>query len=867
MSKILLTTDTDLTAVADAIRAKNETSKPLIYPDDYIIGIRNASAVSVDGDSSISVSDAVSGEVCSLTQYGVCEQDSSTNAISCNNGTLSISNGDIATTAENSETITLGSQTATVENLYSVGNVRDEQEITTGRIVRRNNVCIYDGTQAVSDRYLSSTGAKDNGAIIVYPMETEYTDPSVASFTEENSREVNLLEASITPIQSLNGYSNPWPGGGGKNLWDTKPYKGLSYNIAVGTTVSLTDGAAVNVNENEISFAANSWGYRNFKTKSLSAGTYRVYLNISEITSPAISVYNVGSDNVIKKVDNYRSGTTISTSRTITDGDYIIVYVSSDTAQTIKITDYQIEAGSSHTDWEPFENICPISGRTGLNVYRTGFNLCQDSVHINHYWESGVLKTNKNANYAAIDIKVPVVPGEDYCVYVPDNTSGGRVYVSFFDANESVIKQENYTIGSTNVFTTTADTRFVAISFYKSGGVLVGERICVSLSGPNDGTYEPYQGTTCSVDWSTQAGTVYGGSLDVVTGVLTVDRADIASYNGEVINEPWLSSMDAYVAGETPTTGAQVVYTLATPLTYQLTSQEVETLAGINNVFSSDGTSIKVAISNPVVEHVTPQPLNLSSGNNTLTASNLSVSSVLLRMAYNKSGAILKMGALRPDAELVKTWSHDSLFVTDDEGAIPAYTTTATTLTASASLETTYTVDLANYDYFVLIRGLTIPFYNTSTPAKGRNEYAVMSAAYELVNYPASTFTSLVGDKTYSSDFPLVTTAYAAYCLLYWSSGSAVKLMNGTSYGVAQTVAAPSISGSTLTVQSPALKIRGSTTYLTSTVWGTMTDIRWQYIIELYRAPKSNMNIDGWGLVQQGLHVVDCAESNTHKLA
>lgn len=226
----------------------------------------------------------------------------------------------------------------------------------------------------------------------------------------------------------------------------------------------------------------------------------------------------------------------------------------------------------------------------------------------------------------------------------------------------------------------------------------------------------------------------------------------------------------------------------------------------------------------------------------------------------------LKMGVMRNDAELVKTWTHDALFVTDESGTIPAYTTSATTLVEAANLGTTYTVDTANYDYFILERCLTIPVYNTSTPAKGRNEYAVMSAAYELVNYPASTFTSLVGNKTYASAFPIISTLYAAYCMLYWSSASAVKLMTGNSYGVAQTAADPSLSGSTLTVQSPTLKIRGSSTYLTSGVWGTMTDIRWQYIIECYRAPKSSLNLDGWGLIQQGLHIVDCAKSNTHKL-
>jgi hypothetical protein len=95
--------------------------------------------------------------------------------------------------------------------------------------------------------------------------------------------------------------------------------------------------------------------------------------------------------------------------------------------------------------------------------------------------------------------------------------------------------------------------------------------------------------TVYNVDWSTQAGTVYHGTVDPVVGQLTVDMVNIPSYNGETINEPWLSSMDAYAAGTTPTIGAQVVYTLATPQTYQLTPTQIEALTGANNVWSNSG--------------------------------------------------------------------------------------------------------------------------------------------------------------------------------------------------------------------------------------------------------------------------------------
>lgn len=102
-------------------------------------------------------------------------------------------------------------------------------------------------------------------------------------------------------------------------------------------------------------------------------------------------------------------------------------------------------------------------------------------------------------------------------------------------------------------------------------------------------TQDVADATTYAIDWTSEAGTVYGGTPDVVTGALSSEWANIASYNGETITEPWLSSMDEYAPGATPTTGAQVVYKLAPPITYQLTPQEVKTLKGQNHVWSNAG--------------------------------------------------------------------------------------------------------------------------------------------------------------------------------------------------------------------------------------------------------------------------------------
>ena len=70
-----------------------------------------------------------------------------------------------------------------------------------------------------------------------------------------------------------------------------------------------------------------------------------------------------------------------------------------------------------------------------------------------------------------------------------------------------------------------------------------------------------------------------------------------------------------------------------------------------------------------------------------------------------------------------------------------------------------------------------------------------------------------------------------------------------------------------MTVRSPSLSIRGSTTYYVNTFMNATTDIRYQYVIDIYRAPNDNMNLDGWGTEQNMFHVIDCMNTPNHKLS
>lgn len=228
----------------------------------------------------------------------------------------------------------------------------------------------------------------------------------------------------------------------------------------------------------------------------------------------------------------------------------------------------------------------------------------------------------------------------------------------------------------------------------------------------------------------------------------------------------------------------------------------------------------------------------------------------------------LKFGVLRSDATLVQSYTYDKNLIADEVlEELPAYTTTATTIVASAALSPTITLDYATYNYYVLMRGITIPSYSVTSKAKGRAEYHVYSKAYEIAEIEANSFIALVNGTTkYASRTVTASDAGISQRLLYWKDGSSVTPYSTGAYGTVQVVVAPTISSGVLTISSPNINVRGHTTYFTSTYFNALTDIRVQYIIEVYRVPKANLNIDGWTLGSQIMHVMNCVNSATHKL-
>ena len=297
-------------------------------------------------------------------------------------------------------------------------------------------------------------------------------------------------------------------------------------------------------------------------------------------------------------------------------------------------------------------NIRPISGRTGVNAYKTGKNIWYEDIAD---WKLGYVipaggEEEENSAYKYSQTYFPVEPSTQYAMQVVKTSSVSAAFtLIYYDEIKSFLNR-NVMFGTgvsagllTGTFTTPPNCSYIRLNAPKTAASNI------QIEKGNVCTDYEDVGTTFSVDWTSEAGTVYGGTIDIVTGLLTVTkgmvdmgglswtkydsdiaptgyafyttgitdgiRADTArlcsdywysdvvgfaeTYAAYGINDMlcWSnsSSQRVYLANsnysdadslKTSLDGVQLVYTLETPVEYQLTPVQVLTLLGINNVWS-----------------------------------------------------------------------------------------------------------------------------------------------------------------------------------------------------------------------------------------------------------------------------------------
>ena len=222
-------------------------------------------------------------------------------------------------------------------------------------------------------------------------------------------------------------------------------------------------------------------------------------------------------------------------------------------------------------------------------------------------------------------------------------------------------------------------------------------------------------------------------------------------------------------------------------------------------------------------------------------------------------GGTPKLGVLNPNAQLVKSWTYDKRIVQDEGITIPAYSTSEQTLKARDAIETVSSNDLdyTNYYYAVAYRGLVTPEYNISTIDRGRQEFYSQVAYYEIYSV----------DGTYKGYTPYQLEKNMYYIANIYRTGawfySNQFRYTNSSYGCMMKINATNVtlSNGSIVLNSPDFVMSGNVGYFSSTYWNALTDIRYQYIIDLYRVPTSGSNVNGFNITSLGSHIMECVNS------
>lgn len=285
-------------------------------------------------------------------------------------------------------------------------------------------------------------------------------------------------------------------------------------------------------------------------------------------------------------------------------------------------------------------NVRQISGWESVNVYDTGVNVWDEE------WEVGAIGSGTGApilsnNCIRSKNYNNILPSTTYYTHCGSANSKWWVNIAFYDANYNYISNAEWC--SNQTFTTPSNAAY--FKMWTNGETSYGTTYNndISINYPSTDTdyhaYNPNSSTT-TVNLGR---TVYGGTLDVVSGVLTdkmgiVDLGSLswafiapnsafpygyfyANISGKKVGETNIiadsyktyASMQGNIdngimgsasnnrifivnsaysdanAFKTAMSGKYVCYELATPQTYQLTPTEIQTLLGDNNVWADSG--------------------------------------------------------------------------------------------------------------------------------------------------------------------------------------------------------------------------------------------------------------------------------------
>ena len=481
--------------------------------------------------------------------------------------------------------------------------------------------------------YEFGEGGSENVAFDKAPVIVNSVSGPIASFDDGADMPVRDCVVSIEPVQDLHGQDSPYPAGEGTNkiAWNDGidfTLNNVRYYVSGGKL--YLDGTSTG----ETSSLDNT--FKTYLSFTLPAGTY--YFTKGSYSNPVACLVHDVNGTSTRRVSN-------SGPFTLTEAETVWVGFSISDNKTFNNTEapIQIVSGSSApTAYSPYSNICPITGWAGANLSVVGKNLFDTMA----YTPSNMAFEINSGTITRSAIRIDLLEGtytlsgnatqvSPYIYYAIESSDGSYVSGDMLSTNTGQWSNKTVTLNT---------GEYIILFKANSNGILVLNDVLLQIEvGTEKTVYEPYNGHEYHVSWGTEAGTIYGGSLDATTGELTVthDIIDLGTLTWNKSNLSWYyesnsfaGANDAYgehllcshykggdaYAGNTDNvistrvgaykriwicdktknslttsefktamSGVQLVYELAEPLTYQLTPVQILTLLGQNNIWADCG--------------------------------------------------------------------------------------------------------------------------------------------------------------------------------------------------------------------------------------------------------------------------------------
>ena len=494
-------------------------------------------------------------------------------------------------------------------------------------------------TDVINDNVISENSAYSSSKIDTFTEEK--TLEVLDSLTQEITKSGNPIslttnygnvlkscELSMSPIQDLHGYSNPWVGGAGKNKLQNTASSSTIVNVTL--TVNNDGSVAFNGTANS-AFNAQYIGYITLPSGS--------YIFTDGATSNNYYFY------LLKEGDAtwYKNGDTFTV-----DGNTrtrVILYIANNAVCNSTLYPMIRLATVADATFAPYSNICPISGRTEASVKRTGINQWDEEPKIGYTIDGTTGNEIQVSNVWCSKNYTLLVPNTNYYLKSPNYLNA-----RWYDKNKNYL---GYSVLSKDaVFNSTI--AFPNARYLRFNGIGSSYNNDISINYPSTDTeYHAYAGAETHTKEFGQ--TVYSGWLDLNSGKLTIDRVihelrgtdlsggtnGIIFYTPTDVSIPESSTSDlvicshyksvaqsevstnnncayktfgnkvigikdtsmftslenakTYVENQySASTPIQIIYYLATPTEIQLTAEEVALLKG-NNVLSTNADDMELS--------------------------------------------------------------------------------------------------------------------------------------------------------------------------------------------------------------------------------------------------------------------------------